>query len=267
MAFYPLVIGLTYLLSLDVSFSCWFFYLFTKLENVGATAFGFRDPGAGPTLAHMPYTGEQGFGAFVGLALYSLYLARPHLAETWRKAFRGDESVDDSDEPMSYRAAYLGLFATSVLLVGFAVALGLSLPIALLFWVLLLLLALAFSRIRAEAGMPWGQAPGGNVHGNLVNFGGTEAYTQHQLTAFSFLRWFDADWRCLGQPAQVEAMKIADSTAPRPMNPRHLTAAILVAVVVGSLAAWGSCLAHLLPLRGGQRHHERLADRAGPLRV
>ena len=33
--FTPLVIGLTYLLSLDVSFSCWFFYLFTKLQNGG----------------------------------------------------------------------------------------------------------------------------------------------------------------------------------------------------------------------------------------
>ena len=74
MAFYPLVIGLTYLLSLDVSFSCWFFYLFTKLQNVAATSFGFRDPGAGPTLANMPYNAEQGFGAFLGLALYSLVL-------------------------------------------------------------------------------------------------------------------------------------------------------------------------------------------------
>ncbi len=134
MAFYPLVIGLTYLLSLDVSFSCWFFYLFTKVQNVGATAFGFRDPGAGPTLAHMPYIAEQGVGAFVGLALFSLWLARPHLADTWRKAFRGDRTMDDSDEPMSYRAAYLGLFASSLLLVGFGVALGLSLWVSLLFW-------------------------------------------------------------------------------------------------------------------------------------
>ena len=111
MAFYPLVIGLTYLLSLDVSFSCWFFYLFTKMQNVGATAFGFRDPGAGPTLAHMPYIAEQGVGAFVGLALYSLWLARPHLTETHgARHFEAMQTVDDSDEPMSYRAAYLGLF-------------------------------------------------------------------------------------------------------------------------------------------------------------
>ena len=242
MAFYPLVIGLTYLLSLDVSFSCWFFYLFTKLQNVGATAFGFRDPGAGPTLAHMPYIAEQGVGAFVGLALYSLWLARPHLAETWRKAFRGDATVDDSDEPMSYRGAYFGLFASSLLLVGFGMALGLSLGVSLIFWTLLLLLALTFSRIRAEAGLPWGQAPWGSSHGTMIALGGSSAYSPHTLTGFSFLRWFDSDWRCMGQPAQLEAMKIADSTTPRPMNPRHLTLALLVAIVIGCLAAWASCL-------------------------
>lgn len=243
LAFYPLVIGLTYLLSLDVSFSCWFFYLFTKLQTVGATAFGFRDPGAGPTLAHMPYIGEQGVGAFLGLALFSLNLARPQLAEAWRKAFRGDNSVDDSAEPLSYRVAYVGLFVSLALLIGFTVALGLSLPVALIFWALFLLMALTFTRIRAEAGLPWGQAPWGLAHGTMVNFGGTEAFTPRELVGFSFTRWFDNDWRCLGMPAEMEAMKIGDSATPRPMNPRHLTAAIFVAILVGTLAAWISCLA------------------------
>ncbi len=245
LAFYPLVVGLTYLLSLDVSFSCWFFYLFTKLQAVGATAFGFRDPGAGPTLAHMPYIAEQGVGAFVGLACYSVWLARPHLAETWRKAFRGDTSVDDSGEPMAYRTAYLGLFLSSALLVGFGVALGLSLGISLLFFLLFLLFALAMSRIRAEAGLPWG--PGGaggwvGAHSVIVSFGGSRSLLPQELTAFSLTRWFDSDLRCLAQPAEMEAMKIADAAAPRPMNPRHLTGAILAAILVGCLAAWVSCL-------------------------
>ncbi len=242
MAFYPLVIGLTYLLSLDVSFSCWFFYLLTKLQSVGATAFGFRDPGAGPSLAHMPYIAEQGLGAFLGLALFTLHLARPQLAEAWRKAFMNDNSVDDSGEPMSYRFAYIGLFVSLTLLVGFTLALGLSLLVALIFWTLFLLLALTFTRIRAEAGLPWGFAPFGIAHGTMVNFGGTEAFTPRELTAFSFTRWFDSDWRCLGQPAEMEAMKIADSTTPRPMNPRHLTIAVFVAILVATLAAWVSCL-------------------------
>ena len=242
LAFYPLVIGLSYLLSLDVSFSCWFFYLLGKVQNVGATAFGFRDPGAGPTLAHMPYIAEQGVGAFLGLALFSLHLARPQLAEAWRKAFRGDNSVDDSGEPLSYRTAYIGLFVSFALLVGFTVALGLSLLVALIFWILFLLMGLTFTRIRAEAGLPWGHGPSGLSHGTLVSFAGTEAFTPRELTGFSFVRWFDTDWRCFGQPAGMEALKLADSAAPRPMNPRHVSIALFVAILVGTLAAWVSCL-------------------------
>ncbi len=242
LAFYPLVIGLTFLLSLDVSFSCWFFYLFTKAESIGATAFGFRDPGAGPALSRIPYISEQGVGAFVGLALFSLWLARPHLRATWRRAFRGDRTVDDSDEPLTYRAAWLGLFVTAAALVGFGVALGLSPLVSVLFFGLFLLLALCFTRIRAEAGLPWGQGPWGLSHGTLVNFGGTQSFSAQDLTAFAFLRWFDADMRCLAQPAELEAMKMASASQPRPLNPRHLTAALFAAAVVGALAAWASCL-------------------------
>ena len=64
LSFYPLVIGLTYFLPLDVAFSLWFFYLFTKFENVAATAMGYHDPGASQAMSRIPYTGEQSAGAF-----------------------------------------------------------------------------------------------------------------------------------------------------------------------------------------------------------
>jgi hypothetical protein len=242
LAFYPMVIGLTFLLSLDVSFSCWFFYLFTKAESIGATAFGLRDPGAGPALSRIPYVTEQGVGAYVGLALFTLWLARPHLTSAWRRAFGRDRTLDDSNEPLSYRAAFVGLFLTMPLLVGFGVALGLSWGLSLLFFGLFLLLALTFTRIRAEAGLPWGQGPWGLSHGTLINFGGTQSFTAQNLTAFAFLRWFDSDFRCLSQPAQIEAMKMASAAQPRPLNQRQMTWALAAAVVVGLAAAWASCL-------------------------
>ncbi len=242
LAFYPLVIGLTFLLSLDVSFSCWFFYLMTKIEAVGATALGFRDPGAPPSLSRMPYTGEQGVGAYLGLALFSLYFARPHLVAAFRKAFRGDKTIDDSNEPLSYRAAYLGLIASALLLIGFGIALGLSPTVSVIFFVLFFLFALTFTRIRAEAGLPWGQAPWGLSHGTMVGYAGSQSFGTQEMVGFSFLRWFDSDWRCLAMPAEMEAMKIADSTSPVPMNARQMTFALFVAALVGTLAAFTSCL-------------------------
>jgi hypothetical protein len=38
-------------------------------------------------------------------------------------------------------------------------------------------------------------------------------------------------------------MKMASSVDSKPLNPRHLTLAIMAAVVVGAIAAWVSCLA------------------------
>src|SRR5262249_9579722 len=85
-AFCPLMIGIVYLLSLEVSFSCWFFYLLVKAQMVLATALGWKDADAGPALARAPYIAEQGAGAFLGVALFALWTARGYLRETLRAA-------------------------------------------------------------------------------------------------------------------------------------------------------------------------------------
>jgi hypothetical protein len=240
-SFYPLVIGLSFLLALDTSFSCWFFYLATKVENVLSSALGYGGAVAGQPAP--PCLGEQGVGAFACIALISLWLVRPHLKKAWRLAFLGDRSIDDSLEPMSYRSAFIGLFMSAIFLVGFGVAIGLSLFMSSFFFALFALLALTMTRIRAEAGLPWANGPWGLAHGNIVAFGGTHSETPQELVAFSQFRWFDNDWRCLAQPAELDSMKMASSVDSKPLNPRHLTLAIMAAVVVGAIAAWVSCLA------------------------
>ena len=66
-AFYPFAIGIAFLLSLEVSFSCWFFYLVTKAENVLVAALGLNSgAGAHGGQATWPFNGEQGVGAFSG---------------------------------------------------------------------------------------------------------------------------------------------------------------------------------------------------------
>ncbi len=269
MTFYPFVIGMSFLLSLEVSFSCWFFYLFSRLENVAAVALGVREPGAGAALSRIPYSNEQCFGAFLGLALFSLWLAYPHLKAAWQCAFfstkNGRSSEDDSAEPLTYRAAYLGLLLSAALLIAFGAALGLSWWVSALFFGLFLLLTLAFTRIRAEAGLPWAEGPSTLVHQSLINFGGTQSFSAQELTSFSFLRWVDSSYRGIAEPAQLEAMKMESSAVPLPLNPRHLTAALMTAALVGILASWASFLgiyyhygaasAHLNGWRTGQGHY------------
>ncbi len=88
--FYPLAIGLGFMLSVDVSFSLWFFYLLTKLENVTAAAVGWS--GAGGAMSSAPYLGQQGVGAFVGIAIVAVYLSRKPPQDVLSKAFRRDST-------------------------------------------------------------------------------------------------------------------------------------------------------------------------------
>src|SRR5262249_25170309 len=151
-SFYPTVIGFVYLLPLDVSFSCWFFFLLSKGEDLMATAWGFRDPGASQTLARFPYSGEQGLGAFLAIALLSLWGMRTALR---RMAAGGSAPDRDPGDPVPPRWAAVGAVTGVVVLTGFAAAIGLAWYLALFFFLLYLLVILTYTRIRAEAGLPW----------------------------------------------------------------------------------------------------------------
>ena len=110
------VIGLSYLLSLDVAFGVWFFaflaHLQTGLERMMGWSIGpiqpFSDPGT-PSVAHLA------LGALFFLVGASFWNGRQHLRDVLHKAFRGDRHVDDSTELLSYRTAVFGTFLGSLL--------------------------------------------------------------------------------------------------------------------------------------------------------
>jgi hypothetical protein len=239
LALYPLVIGLTYLLSLDVSFSCWFFYIFFKVESVLAVAFGFRDPGASTTSNRVPFVGEQSDGAFIGLAIMSVVFALPHLIQAFKTAFlkHDERTIDDSEEPLSYRTAYLGIAFSFLALCGFAMALGSSFITAAFFFLLFLVITIALARMRAEAGIAWCTGP--QITPSLVNFGGSNQFTTQDMLSLSMIQVFGSDARATTMAPQMEAMKIAQASA---LHPRKLTAAIFAGAVLVVAASWVSIL-------------------------
>lgn len=236
---YPFVIGIAFLLSLETSFSCWAFFLLAKAFAVLLYATGFGDAdGANLWSKSAPRLGDQAIGGFLGLAVMSLWLARRHLAETLRAAL-GEGSADDGGEPLSYRAAWAGLALATVTLVGFGVAVGLTITASLLFFGVFFCVVIAFSRIRAEAGIPWGYGPPMNVNGLVVEALGTATYSRQALGGFSTLLWMDHDYRSTQMPYQMEAMKAGNSAG---LEARRLTMALLAALLVGIAAAWLSQL-------------------------
>ncbi len=65
--FYPFVIGLGFLIPLDLSFSCWSFYLIYKLQLIVGSAMGLR------SLPRFPYGNEQAAGAYIGLCKFKTF--------------------------------------------------------------------------------------------------------------------------------------------------------------------------------------------------
>ena len=242
-AFYPFAVGIAFLLSLEVSFSCWFFYLLTKLENMAAAAMGASAGGAahGPGAAP-PFIGEQGVGAFVALALFLLWRARKPLGDAFRAAWDSQAAAqsDDPGSPLSPRAALWGGGAGMALLSAFACLIGLPLWAALAFWAVYFLFLLTATRIVVEAGAGWVFGPFYlPVHQVIFDAAGVSALPPQGLTAFGYLSWFESELRDSPMPQQLMATKLGEETGtPR----RQVLWAMLIAAALSALASFWTYL-------------------------
>jgi hypothetical protein len=239
---HPMIVGITYLLPLDVSFSAWFFYLMVKVENIASSMWGFSAE-AGPA-GSPPYTGEQGTGAFLAIALFSVWGARRHLRAVWRKAIGRAPEVSDADEALSYRVAVFGLFGSFLGLVLFATLGGLRWYLSAAFFILYLIMITACTRLRAEAGPMLGYGPDLNPHEIMVQLPGSQNWNIQNLTPLAYFQWFDSDYRTVAMPPQMEAMKMADVAGdPLRGQMRSLARWMMVAAAVAILSAFVSVLA------------------------
>ena len=128
------VVGITYFLLPDVAVSIWFFFLFYKIQEVVISAFSINRVN----------TQQQVMGAVLVLALVSTWQARRHLYSVWRNTFMPTihkRLFNDDDEPLSYRTAALGMISGFLFMGGLGVAMGLSVWMALLFVLLMWILA------------------------------------------------------------------------------------------------------------------------------
>ena len=239
LSFHPIAIGLTYFLPLDIAFSCWFFFLMVKAEQIVGAAYGWEPVGGG-SMARPPYTAEQGAGGFLVIVLLALWSSRRHLAAVWRKAFTGDPMVDDRAEPLSYRAAVFGFLAAFLFLVLFMVAARMTWYLAALFFAVYLLYVTATTRLRAEAGPILIYSPEVYPHRLLVDVAGSRHWSAQDLTSLSYLYWCDSDYRTVAMPQQLEVFKIAEGAR---MAARRLTLWIFAATALAAVASWIAVLA------------------------
>lgn len=235
---YPAVIGLCFLLPLDLLFSAWVFFFYWKALFVLAAALGVsRGWEDGMSKFVFPYANEQMFGSYLGIVFGPLWVGRRYLKNVWLRIRGLPSEVDDSEEGMSYRLAALGAVAGIALLVAFSMHAGLPLSLSALFFVIYFLLALAVARVRAEFGSPVHDFHFAGPDNTITYVMGTINLNRQELLMFSTYWWFNRAYR--GHPIanSLEGLQMAARTRT---SSRAVTVAILLATAVATLAAfWG----------------------------
>lgn len=253
LSFYPFMIGLGMFMPLDFLFSSFLFYWLWKLEKVGAVALAYdQDPRA-------PYTENQAFGAYISFCLYSVWISRGYLKQVLRRAAGAKSTLDDSQEPISYRAALLGIVGGVGALVAFSAWLGLTWWIGVLFFLIYFALALAITRMRAELGTPVHDLHFTGPEMIMTRVAGSRAFDADNLTVFALFFWFNRAYRSHPMPHQLEAFKLAEQTRT---EYRKWAAALLVLGTIAVFIAFWTIL-HLM-YDYGARGKSRISFGAEP---
>lgn len=239
----PSVIGISYLISLEVSFSLWFFFVLFKVEYITAAALGYAS-----ATYYRGFVPHREMGAYVALVAFFIWIGKAHFWNVLKATFSAKKQADDTNEMLPYRYATLGLFASimgATLMLTYA---GASfLPVFVVF-ILLIVMWLVLSCLVVEGGMLYVQHS--FVADDLMMTAvGSSRLDAPTLTILAFIPAVGMrDLRELMMPHILNAFKIPEFVKMNPppalplhggvgvgegMNYRRLMFAIAIAIIVG----------------------------------
>ncbi len=208
----PGLIGLGYLVTTELALSVWLFHMFHKLQALGVAAGGYRVSG-------MPFAQEQGLGAYVVVGLILLWKGRDAFRQAWRGWWSRDDAADSAGEGQRWLLAGLVVGIGGMLL--FMITAGMEPWLAALYLGLLLLVALTYARIRAEAGVPlvWAY-PYGQQYQAIWNFLGAERLTSSGAslaspTIFALLQVLARGYFPTVSGYEIEGINLGERTGAR----------------------------------------------------
>ena len=238
-AIYFSVIGVAVLLTLEVSFSLWFFFLFFKLQYIIMNMTGV---GIGPWLS----CSRQVMGGYLVFVPAVFWGGREHIKNIFRKtigfkhrhtnALSDQTHIDDSDEPLPYRLALIGFFLGFVTLIAFLMLAGITGWVAVVTLLSIFVTSVVLSWMVVNGGLLLVQAP--FFPSDYMNFTvGSAAIGQKSLAVLSFQRTFLRDWGEFMMPNFLHSFKSADEVnfARRKIVP-ILAISIVVALVISVYA-------------------------------
>jgi len=231
---YPSVVGLTYLLSLEVAFSLWFFYWISKLETVFAVMMGYAQNQWNMIEAKdgaLAFQNAQGTGALLAMVIVGFYMARGHIWDVVKRALGlvGVTEVDDTNEPFSYRFTFFGLLAGLAGTYGMYIWAGMGPLMALGMVVLFVILFVGLTRLVVEGGLNYVQSWGTSYYLMRAAIG-TKPIGPANLTAGTFIHSvFHFDLRAMLMPSIINSFKI---TSEGRVRRRYMGLAVVTAIIV-----------------------------------
>ena len=240
-------VGFFYLVSLEITFGIWFFYLLCKVEEGvfnllgihGTEVMSVYESFQSADLSH------QGTGAVIAFALFGFWTARRHLKAVGRSLWRPG-GAGDGHEVLPYRVC-LPVLAASTLFVAFWLWMsGLPLIVLPVLLGICIVYFVVITRVTTAGGIPTTRPPIVPPYFVISGFG-TSVLGERGLVGMGFAMGWLAEMRLFPMIAAANGLKLAEVVSgPK----RRLFFAMILAVVcslVGSIAV----LMHLGYSRGG----------------
>ena len=228
-------VGFFYLVNLEITFSIWFFYVFSKVEEGVFTILGIAST---ERLSAYEYSQpadltHQATGAVIVLVLFGLWTARGHLAQVWRKLWDPHTGVDDSEELLRYRTALCGFLGSLLFIAAWLWRSGVPVVVLPVLLIVSLIFFILVARIVATGGGATARSP--IVPAYFIISGlGTSILGVKGLVALNFTFIWQGESRTSPMVACSNGLKLAEMI---PGSKTRLFWGLMLALICSLLGA------------------------------
>ena len=217
---YPSIVAIVYLLTLEISFSFWFFFLLGKMETVLIYATGSK-------VNQWNFHQNQQMGALLVFIGFILFIGKRHFGRAFATIF-GKGTSDDSNEPLPYVWAVGGLIVGILLLTLICRMAGMSVWVALVMLGIFLAITTVGTWMVANGGLLfiiYSYLPGEF----LITLFGSSRVNAPSWTLVSYERVLMFDMREILMPGIMNNFKLAE---PLRLKQRPFLLAMGIAIVL-----------------------------------
>jgi len=233
------MVGFSYLLTLEVSFSLWFFFLFYKFQCLIGSLLGFQiTKGPGVQWTAYSFSASQEVGACLAFVIFTFWKTRHHIKNMFLSSLNRKSVVSDESNgamPLTIFGLICGIF----LLAFLNHLMGMSFGFAFIFVFVLLGIYIALTWQVIHGGIPFVN-PSYSAHYILFTTLGSARINPSTMTSlFMHPVSLTRDLREIMMPYVMNGLKAADEVK---VKRRHLLMGMGAAMVLGLIVSYYAVL-------------------------